>query len=146
MNLTKNKIQVATKSENIDNIYLLVDWAPLITSRICQRYRYIEWKLDTNHLRQRIVNGGIGTAANTALVHIIQCLLNQELPVRNSTLNISWNISKILLYLSTFQDLEFPLWHSGNKSESDYYPWGFGFDPWPRSVWVKDPVLPWAVA
>ena len=27
---------------------------------------------------------------------------------------------------------EFPLWHSGNESNS--YPWGCGFDPWPRSV------------
>ena len=28
--------------------------------------------------------------------------------------------------------LKFSLWHSGNKS--NYYPWGCGFYPWPRSV------------
>ena len=27
--------------------------------------------------------------------------------------------------------MAFPLWLSGN--ESNWYPWGFGFDPWPRS-------------
>ena len=27
---------------------------------------------------------------------------------------------------------EFPLWRRGN--ESDQYPWGCGFDPWPHSV------------
>ena len=27
---------------------------------------------------------------------------------------------------------EFPLWYSGN--ESDWYPWGCGFNPWPRLV------------
>ena len=27
---------------------------------------------------------------------------------------------------------EFPLWRSGNESNQE--PWGYGFDPWPRSV------------
>ena len=38
---------------------------------------------------------------------------------------------------------EFPSWLSSN--EPGQYPWGCEFDPWPRSVWVKDPALPQAV-
>ena len=39
-----------------------------------------------------------------------------------------WNY----LHLENISSWEFLPWHSGN--ESDWEPWGWGFDPWPRSV------------
>ena len=47
--------------------------------------------------------------------------------------------SRMKIIFNKNRSLEFLSWLSGN--ESKYYPWVYGFDPWPCS-WVKDPVLP----
>ena len=45
----------------------------------------------------------------------------------------------ILIMIKNIQSLEFPFWYSGNESE--WYPWGCGFNPWPCSVGQRSGIV-----
>lgn len=72
MNLVKNKVQVAVKSVNIDNVFS-DRLNPLDVSSVLKMQVYNVEIGHTNHLMQHMTDACTMTLENAALMHIVHC-------------------------------------------------------------------------